>query len=100
MHDSVQLRSIRWQWLESFANGLHRIPRRTSLHHVRPLRTSNFCPGGRGMSENIYDVLFWEMTNLVQHIKDVHPNHNSIPQIDKVVCMIIDARKILMELDE
>jgi len=52
------------------------------------------------MSENIYDVLFWEMTNLVQHIKDVHPGHNSIPQIDKAVCMIIDARKLLMELDE
>ena len=35
------------------------------------------------MSETIYDVLYWEMTNLVQHIKDVHPGHNSIPQIDK-----------------
>ena len=50
-------------------------------------------------AESIYDVLFWEMTNLVQHIKDVHPNHNSIPQIDKCICLIIDARNLLMELD-
>lgn len=50
--------------------------------------------------ESIYDVLYWEMTNLAQHIKDTHPNHNSIPQIDKVICMIIDARKILMELEQ
>jgi len=52
------------------------------------------------VTESIYDVLYWEMTNLVQHIKDTHPNHNSIPQIDKCICMIIDARKVLMELEK
>tara|TARA_R110002096_G_scaffold3956_1_gene18952 strand:+ start:130 stop:288 length:159 start_codon:yes stop_codon:yes gene_type:complete len=52
------------------------------------------------MSETIYDVLYWEMTNLVQHIKDVHPGHNSIPQIDKAICMIIDARRLVMELEQ
>jgi len=50
--------------------------------------------------ESIYQVLFWEMTDLVQHLKDTHPNHNAIPQVDKCICMIIDARRLLMELDE
>ena len=50
--------------------------------------------------ESIYQVLFWEMTDLVQHLKDTHPNHNAIPQVDKCICMIIDARRLLMELDQ
>ena len=50
--------------------------------------------------ESIYQVLFWEMTDLVQHLKDTHPNHSGIPQVDKCISMIIDARRLLMELDE
>ena len=47
------------------------------------------------MNETIHDVLYWEITNLVQHIKDAFPNHNQLPWVDAAVCKLIDARKDL-----
>ena len=47
--------------------------------------------------ETIHDVLYWEITNLVQQIKDAFPNHNSLPWVDAAVCKLIDARRDLSE---
>ena len=49
------------------------------------------------MTETIHDVLYWEITNLVQHIKDAFPNHNQLPWVDAAVCKLIDARKDLFD---
>ena len=55
--------------------------------------------GVESMTETIHDVLYWEITNLVQHIKDAFPNHNQLPWVDAAVCKLIDARKDLSELE-
>lgn len=47
-------------------------------------------------SESIYDVMYWDITNLVGRIKDSFPNHNQKPCIDKAISLLIDARKELM----
>ena len=50
------------------------------------------------MRETIHDVLYWEITNLVQHIKDAFPGHNALPWVDAAVCKLIDARRELVHL--
>ena len=52
------------------------------------------------MSENIIDVMFWDITNLVERIKNTFPNHNSIPQVDKAISLLIDARKLIGRMDD
>ena len=51
------------------------------------------------MRETIHDVLYWEITNLVQQITDAFPNHNSLPWVDAAVCKLIDARKDMSEYE-
>ena len=52
------------------------------------------------MNEDILDVIYWDITNLVGRIQDIFPNFNSIPQIDKAISMMIDARKLIGELED
>lgn len=49
------------------------------------------------MNETIHDVLYWEITNLIKHIKDAFPNHNQLPLIEAAVFKLIDARNDLSE---
>jgi hypothetical protein len=51
-------------------------------------------------SESIYDVMYWDITNLVGRIKDAFPNHNQKPFVDKAICLLIDARRELMRGEE
>lgn len=52
------------------------------------------------MNEDIMDVIWWDITNLVGQIREIFPNFNSIPQIDKAICMLIDARELIGELEK
>ena len=52
------------------------------------------------MSETIYDVVYWDITNLVGRIKDTFPNHNQNPSIDKAISLLIDARREICRGEE
>ena len=48
--------------------------------------------GGIGMTETIYDHLYWQVVNLIQEIKEIFPNHNQNKHIDEAINLLINAR--------